>query len=434
MKNLLGNIIKHMKKIVLIIFIIFFTNSLAYASGDCSSCTIKEAPAQVLQKYLENQKKVISKIKSKVWGKTVNYSTDELTNMFSVSINQLLDFNTYFSDFEYIRLELFTSVPKEIKRDKLKIEKELTNVENEIERSIKRKYAWVTVSSKDICQWIDNCTLSWTVISVLTDIAKNNIQVLALYKNSIIWQNQEKFNFILVPNTFYDDLIKSYNKNTLMNCSQCEWWTFNDISKKVKEIAKNMKDIGNSTKYWTEWWNLLTWNVTEAELKKLEKDLLTKELANQWLTKSQSQIILDNLDKYYEKTSGWWFSTENNFISNSIAHITNSLWNYIDLYKEVLSHLKEEDIKDKWVTQNEITQNIQKLSPIEILSNKMNEMYSPLIKEASMQSIVDENWIYKLITIHASLIKLIENLKNTIWPAQSVCKKQCKWNGNCTDY
>jgi hypothetical protein len=55
-----------MKKIILIVLIILLSNlRFSYAEEDCSLCTIKDAPASVLQKYIENQRTIISRITSK---------------------------------------------------------------------------------------------------------------------------------------------------------------------------------------------------------------------------------------------------------------------------------------------------------------------------------------------------------------------------------
>ena len=422
-----------MKKIILITLILLLTVNHSYAESDCSACDIKDAPAEVLQKYIETQKQVISRITSKASGKKDNIDISSLWKQFDVSINTIINFNDYFSTFDYIKLELFTSVPKEIRRDKLKIEKEITNVQNQIERSIKRRYSWINVSKDDICSWIDNCELSWSVLDVLTKIAKNNSNVLSLFENSITWENTTKADFILAPKTFYEDMINSYNKNTLMGCSRCSWWFFDTISQKVTDISKNMKTTWNATKYWKDAWNLLTWNISNAELQKLEKDLLEKELAKQWLSRTQADIILKNLDKFYAKTWWWWYSTENNFITNTITSISNSIWRYIDAFSDVISYLKEADFKD-WKKTNELAAEKTKKDATQEMYTKMNTMYASLIKEASMQSIVDEKSIDKLIKIHTTLSQIIQNLEKTVKPAHKVCKSQCTWNWNCDDY
>lgn len=425
-----------MKKIIIVTFLLISSISFAYAEGSCSSCTIKDAPSKELQKYIENQKKILSRIKSKAAWKTDKSDLKKIEEDFTVSINTLLDFDTYFDDFNYILLELFTSVPKEIRRDKTKIENELTKVQNEIEKSIKKRYSWVSINSSDICSWIENCekTMSWTVLDVLTKIAKNNSKILTLYKNSILWQNTKKEDLYLVPDTFYQDLINSYNKTTLMSCSQCEWWFFKEMSDKIKKISDNMKSTGNATKYWKDAWNLLTWNVTDAELKKLEKDLLTKELANQWLSKKQSQIILDNLEKFYSKTGGWWYSTENNFVSNTIKSIANSVWIYVDTFSDVISYLKEQDFLWWWQVIHLVATEMKKKDDTKAIYANMWKVYSVLVKEASMQSIVDEKAVEKLISIHTTISKIIQNLEKTVDPAQKVCKDQCAWVWNCNSY
>lgn len=424
-----------MKK--LLITILFLTSfSFTYAEGGCSSCKIKDAPTKELQNYIENQKKVISRIKSKASWKTDTSSLTKIEEQFTSSMNSLLDFDTYFDDFNYIKLELFTSVPKEIRRDKIKIENELTKVQNEIEISIKRRYSGINVNWKDICQWVENCekVMSWTVLDVLTKIAKNNSKILSLYKNSILWQNTTKDRLYLVPDDFYEKLIKSYNKTTLMSCSQCDWWFFKEMSDKIKKISDNMKSTWNATKYWKDAWNLLIWNVTDADLKKLEKDLLTKELAAQWLSKKQSQIILDNLEKFYDKTWWWWYSTENNFISNTIASITNAIWIYIDTFSDVITYLKEQDFIWWWIPITIVATEMKKKDVTKEIYTDMWKVYSVLVKEASMQSIVDEKSIEKLIAIHTTISKIIQNLEKTVEPAQRVCKDQCWWVWNCNSY
>lgn len=422
-----------MKKVILIILVLFITINLTYAEDDCSLCTIKDAPADVLQKFIENQRTVISRITNKAKWKKDTLSLEDIETKFNQSMIDIINFDGYFDDFAYISLELFTSVPSEIRRDKLKIENELTNLQNYIERSIKRRYSWVNVSKDDICEWIDNCTLSWSVLGVLTELAKNNSNILSLYENSILGQNTVKEKLIIVPDTFYEELIKHYNKNTLMSCSTCKWWFFEQIAEKVKSISNNMKYTWKAIRYWKDAWALLIWDITDSELKKLEKDLLVRELARQWLSKSQAQIILNNLDKFYDKTWWWWFSTENNFITNSITSIISTLWKYINSFEDVISHLTEEELKE-WVNINRIPSEARKKDSTEEMYIEMQKIYASLVKEASMQSIVDEKSINKLLMIHTTLSKIISNLEKTVKPAQNVCKDQCAWVWNCTDY
>jgi hypothetical protein len=56
-----------MKNFFLIIFILLIIIESSYASDDCSSsCTIKDAPAEILQKFIENQRTVLSNIANAV--------------------------------------------------------------------------------------------------------------------------------------------------------------------------------------------------------------------------------------------------------------------------------------------------------------------------------------------------------------------------------
>ncbi len=423
-----------MKKYFIIIFIFLITIKSSYASDDCSSCSIKEAPADILQKFIENQKTVLANIKSAVWSQKDDTNLDTLEANFTRSINSIISFDWYFEDFNYIVLELTTTVPSEIRRDKTKIENQLTKVQNNIEQSIKKWYSWVQLKQDEICEWIDednNCTLSWSVLDVLTQISINSSNVLSLYKNSILWQNTTKEDFILVPSTFYQDMISSYNKNTLTNCSMCEGWFFKKISDSIKAISNYMKYTWKATKYWIEAWNLLTWDINKEDLEKLEKDLLEKELARQWLTKEQSQIILENLKKFNDK---WWFSTENNFIINSINSWNNFVVKFIKLFDDVLIAFKDNFSTSDDMEVTYLPEEIEKKESTEIVYKDMQEMYENLNKAAWIQSMIDEKSIDKLIKIHITLAKIISNLEKTIEPAQKVCKDQCAWVWNCTSY
>ncbi len=424
-----------MKNFFLVIFIFLITIEFSYASNDCSSCSIKDAPAEVLQKFIENQRTVLGNIANAVSWKKDTADLKTLQANFTKSINSIISFDNYFESFNYIVVELTTGVPAELRRDKTKLENELTNVQNQIEKSIKRRYSWVELTKDQVCDWIDesdNCSLTWSVLSVLTTLSKNNSNVLSLYENSILWQNTTKEDFILVPNSFYEEMIASYNKNTLMDCSMCEWWFFKKIWDKIKSISENMKSTWKATKYWIDAWNLLTWNVKESDLKKLEKDLLMKELARQWLTKEQSQIILENLRKFNDK---WWFSTENNFIVNSINSWNNFVVKFIGFFDDVLIAIQNNPDNNKDTIEiTDLPTEIDKKDATLILYKDMQEVYANLNKAAGIQSMIDEKSIDKLVRTHATLAKIISNLEKTVKPAQKVCNDQCWWVWNCTDY
>lgn len=423
-----------MKKYFIIIFIFLITIKSSYATDDCSSCSIKEAPAEVLQKFIKNQRTILSNIANAVSWKKDNKNLKTLQEDFTQSINNIISFDNYFESFNYIIAELTTSIPAEIRRDKTKIENELTNVQNQIEKSIKRRYSWVELTKDQICKWIDkndNCNLTWNLLSILTELSKNNSNILSLYENSILWQNTTKVDFIIVPNTFYEEMIISYNKNTLMDCSMCEWWFFKKAADSIKAITENIKYTWKATKYWKDAWNLLTWNVKKTDLKKVEKDLLMKELARQWLTKEQSQIILENLRKFNDK---WWFSTENNFIVNSINSWNSFVVKFIRFFDDVLIAIQKNSWNKDTIEISYISTEINTKDSTYVLYTQMQEIYKNLNDVAWIQSMVDEKSIDKLIRIHATMAKLISNLENIIKPAQKVCNDQCWWLWNCMDY
>ncbi len=424
-----------MKKIFLIFFlVIFFCNTTN--AEECSSCPIKDAPSDLLQKYFENQRSIINRISKHAKWKKERYTVDNIKRIFLRYVNPDLDFLNYVNSLNFLAYEIISNVSPEVTRDKKLIEKELANLQNYFEKNIKNWSLSYFVSSDDLCSWIPNCSLSWTVLDVLSKLTTNNTRILSLYENSILWINTVKEDFIIVEDNFYQEFTKIYNKNTSIDCSMCEWWFYTKAWKRIAKVANNLSWIGNAIKYWEDAWNLLTWNVDKNTLNQLEKDLLSKELARQWYTKSQAEIIISNLEKY-QKT--WWWLVKNNFILNSInssiSFLTDSVW---ERYKNVIVWIWDKTIpkidKSDYVNIYNISKEFTNKDKTWIIYEKMKKQYIELYKDAWNQTVIDEKTINKLILIQTSLSKIIENLNNTVKKSQDVCKKQCQWVWNCENY
>lgn len=420
------------KKFFLIILLTF--SFVQITNADCSECKIKEAPAEFLQKYIEDQRIVVERLsKSSKW-KDEKYTIDDIKWFFLQYINPTMDFQSYFVNYHFLLFETLSVVSPEIIRDKKLIEKELIFLQNVFVKNLKNWTLWNTIDSESLCSWIPNCSLSGTVLEVLTQITNNNTRILLLYERSILWENIEKPDLILVYDYFYANLIETYNKATSMNCSTCEWWFYDVAWKRISDVSKKFKDVWNATKYWIDAWNLLTWNVKHDELKKLEKDLLIKELARQWFTKEQAKIIIENLEKY---ENSWWYALENNFIVNSLKAWWDFIVKTIDNYKNIILWIGDKTIPsdEEWQSNvNLLTEEFVKNDWTDTIYKSLQTVYVELNKEAWAQTIVDENAIINLIKTHSSLTKIIENLNATVSKSQDVCKRQCQWVWNCDNY
>lgn len=420
------------KKFFLIILLTF--SFVQITNADCSECKIKEAPAEFLQKYIEDQRIVVERLsKSSKW-KDEKYTIDDIKWFFLQYINPTMDFQSYFVNYHFLLFETLSVVSPEIIRDKKLIEKELIFLQNVFVKNLKNWTLWNTIDSESLCSWIPNCSLSGTVLEVLIQITNNNTRILLLYERSILWENIEKPDLILVYDYFYANLIETYNKATSMNCSTCEWWFYDVAWKRISDVSKKFKDVWNATKYWIDAWNLLTWNVKHDELKKLEKDLLIKELARQWFTKEQAKIIIENLEKY---ENSWWYALENNFIVNSLKAWWDFIVKTIDNYKNIILWIGDKTISsdEEWQSNvNLLTEEFVKNDWTDTIYKSLQTVYVELNKEAWAQTIVDENAIINLIKTHSSLTKIIENLNATVSKSQDVCKRQCQWVWNCDNY
>jgi len=417
-----------MKKYITILFILL-SFKITWADDCSSSCQINYAPAQALQEYISNQRTVISRITSLSYSKRDSSEINKIWNEFTKWINKILNYDNFNYNFDFFIKEVTWIYPTQIKRDKALIENELNRLQTYIEKSTKYWYSQVELKKEDICEWIDNCNLNWKVLDILLELSKNNSKILSLYENSIMWTNTTRDDFIIVSNNFYYDMVTAYNKTTVESCSKCEWWFMDKIKKAFDEISYNMKYTWEATKYWKDAWNLLTWNMSEQELRQIEKDLLIKELSHQWLSKDQAAIILNNLDEF---NKNWWYSVKNNFLVNSLNSWITYITKFIEPFKSFIINMKESWKKE--VPLSEVKTEVDINDNTQTLYQWLQETYTKLNNEIWEQTNIDEATLNKLVQIHITLAKITENLKNTVDLSKSVCEKQCSWVWNCTNY
>lgn len=433
------------KKFTIILILFLSITRITYADDCSSSCAIESGPASVLQDYIKNERTIITRITNLTAWKTSSTSTTSSSSYNSIVnnsttlsrlnsrlikwLNTITNYDDFYTSFYFFRDELFWSTPSQIKRDRNLIKNESDNLWNYMYTSIKKWTAQIEIASKDICDWIDNCNLSWTVLDILNELLDNNNKILSLFENSIMWRNTTTDTFIIVSDDFYKSMVSSYNKTTSEWCSKCEWWFFDKIKKGFSEISSNMENTWKATKYWVEAWNLLTWNMSTQEYQNVEKTLLAKELSRQWLSSSQSQIILNNLDKF---NNNWWFSLENNFLVNSVNSWIQFIWKFLSPFNELIKSLSWSKNQETSIANINVNDSSENNTQNEY--KNMQEVYITLNKQIWDQTNVDEATLNKLIQMHITLAKIIQNLKNTVEKSEAVCERQCSWVWNCTNY
>lgn len=430
-----------MKKIVITLLLSIFLLNNTWA--DTNTCSIQDAPAKVLNDYVSTLRKVVSIVTKNINTKVPDDSTlTKIWKDFTKWMNKIINFNWFYSSFEFTTLWITNEVPYQVKRDRMMLKNELIYLQNYLERIIRRWFAENEVS--DICSWIDNCNLSWNWQQILTELIKNTSNIIAFYENSILWDTSDiETNFILVPANFKDEMSKYYNKNTLTDCSKSEWWFWDRIEKSFSEISLDTMYMKWATQKWIDAWALLTWVKSNEKQRDLERTLLKNELSRQWVPSDQAWIVMNNLENFNQN---WWYSFWNNFISNSFSTISDAGWKFIssfwslttwlyDISKTLGSAIVWWKTSEWQVATNFINEETLKKDDTQIMFIKMQDLYNEQLIYAGQVTTMDEKIVWDLVDLHLNLSDITNWLNKTIPNAENACIDQCinKW-WNCSDY
>lgn len=429
--KLIKNKIEKMKKItIFFILILSLLPNITFWIESSEKCLISDWTSPVITSYIKNIRTVLSNVNSKLIKSTpdksiiINYT--KAKTLISRGYFSITNWDYYWSYFNfYVTYTISNEYVAPIWRDYNILENETKWLDKYYNYLINKWFLEISLKKEDICWNLENCNYEWNVIDILTKI-KSELEYFKNYYRSTItnwWIVLDKTKIQLIPESFEEDFAKYYNAESTMNCSR-DGWFFERISKKAQEIIdwqKMSKDWIKSMKEaialarW-EWY----WDKTYAEI---EKELLQKELARQWVNPNQAEVMIQNLEKY--NTS--WFSKDNNFITNSFNYIYSSIKNQLnDFNKTVLETFDDEkkstsvenfmDIK-KWnELNNEIAKNIA-------------EIYHTQIPNTSSQEELIDNVIWRLVKMHNNINNSIEVLDKTIKISQKVCNSQAfgKW-------
>lgn len=412
-----------MFKKFLIIFIFLITIFLSNVTfWNCWECKIKDWPAPSLDNYLNNLRKIIWNISKEIsiinnkssnekksWIKQdMNYVRSRVIQTY----NKMLDWWWYYSYFDfYVMYSMENEYVEEIWRDYSLLEKEGNWLDKYFKYLSKKWYTWFFLPKNKVCAWIETeCDFEWDVLDVIWQIITNHEAIKDYYRLSIIWKkNQFSWKIKLVWDDFESDFWDYYNENTTNNCSQCEpkWW-FERIQKEIEKISNWQENAKDWIKSWQDAIAILDWTWPDRNNERLERKLLEKEMKRNWTSLQSSENLLKNLSKYNET---WWFSLDNNFITNSFNQIKSSVVSQIQSFTDsVLQLFKTKPeyvpISDIWKVKNNLknTKNIEEI---------IREMYRKELPYAQLQDISTENLQSKIIELHYNLSQAIYNLDKT---------------------
>ncbi len=415
-------------KFLLISLTIFSTN---IAFWDCNSwCKIKDWPAEVLNNYLTNLKKLSNNFNSQISNLETNTwiwrEISKTRKNIQLSFNKIISWDSYYSLFDFFVLYWTKKeYVVEVWRDYNLLEKENIALKKYLDRVIKRWYDEWKIDIEKLCSWVENCSFNSNIaFEVISEIIKNHDAVMDYYRLSIVWKRND-FNkeIIFVPKNFKDEFANYYNEYTTNNCSQCEWATFDRISKQIDIISNWQQSAKDWMKSWQDAIAMLDWTLSDREQERQERKLLEAQFRVNWTSLNSSNNILNNLSKYNEN---WWFSLDNNFITNTFDSIKNSVKSQINSFKDTILEKFKNTARNDIPTQ-EFNKSDSWLKTTAEIEEKIAQMYQIELPYANLQDNTLESLQSRIIELHYNLTQSIKNLDWTVKTSQKVCNDQ--WRG-----
>jgi hypothetical protein len=424
-----------MKKIsyyIILFFSIFNFSSLVYAETK-EACQIIDWKPEVIENYLKNLRKVTSNIVSQSsnnwnWNSSISKSKSEVVRLY----NSLVSWWNYIVEWDFYLYEpIFNNLPKEIIRDVKSISNELKKLDNIMSKLAKKWTLKKEIEIEKVCNWLPNCSnklekISWEALIQVIWSTKNILEIIqrawASDKNNVKLCN----NVLFIDKNSCLSIYKIYS-NAKQECQDDKY------EKKIENISLNFEYADKWIAEWKEAWALLIWaNSKKAEYDELEKKLLRDELSRQWIWANQAEQILKNLDEY---NWAWWYTKNNNPISNISKTIVNAIdpenKDELVAFKESIAEIfKKKTIKT--VTIADLT-DLTKKKQIENISKfNIDKIYKEQLPLAQMEDLDTSEIVWKILRMNNSLSISINTLEDTIPISKKVCNAQWNWLWQCS--
>lgn len=449
------------KKTILLLMAITLTVNFGFKNTYAESdCPIEDAPHEILVNYKKVLSKQVSQItkdaseKAKnaannkdysVWWRlkgSLNKTKNDFAKIWAMVTNIFnwsWDWGGYLQYFRfYVTMPLTESVPYVIRRDHDFIKSESDKMVKYQKFLIKR---WDIESSEK-----------------LTRLIVTNDDLLKCYRLQILWLDKwscDRTFFSTIPltengneviwdiNKFLGEFKQIYKPWLMSSCSK--WWVFEEILEKFEDISNTLKWNWSAFKEWQEAWSMLT-NPWSKANRKIEKDLLIKELKRQWLSSNAINKMTKDLDKLNSclddpKKAALDCVKQNNPFTNTINWIKDSakelkkgFTDAVNRIDKIADKRRNSTIRENWLKDTSI---YQTLSAVE---NKLTKEWTQAEIEQLYNfnlSLIDiPDWAtkeleWKVIDAHINLNRAIKILNDTIAISQKVCNAQHSWVWIC---
>lgn len=431
-----------MKYISLLFFVFFLFTPASYAAGDCeSTCKIVNTPNFIintiseLRKISKNIEIETSKLESS------DSSLDKINASMLKAYNSITNWDWFFSSFEYnVMFPIKNSVPLEVKRDQRLIEKEADYLKKILDKIYKK---WLSDEEiKDICIGINsnyiNCDWRvWKASSLIEELIQDIYMMNDFYKKSIVWvATSENDTANYLNSAFFTEMKKYYNANTAEDCSRCEWGFSEKVSTAIDKISDIQKGTGRWIQEWVDAWNML---IGKKDDSKREAELLKSHLAKEWISGSAADNAIKDLGQF---NKDWFFSTNNNFVTNSFKRLSENVMPQINNFENSVSQVFRNQInksknKEAWEQWTIVITDVQKTEIESTITKNLIEEFETMYK--TEQNFIDiwneknKDLEWKIVELHDKLSLTIKSFVDICPLTQKICNAQIygQWNCEC---
>ncbi len=421
-------------------------NILEKQSKPSDKCTVEWWPSDDMSNYISDLDSIFWEIKSSINSSTCDKDWGAIADLKQLksivtNTNQILDFWSFLSSWEFYLTPLYKwEVVQPIFRDNKLLEKQQEKINN-IERqassacALETKITWTKIQELWTLYWLKQLDTVWNVLIELRNL---NNKVINYYRCVI---NDEtdincEFDSIFDSSNGLDKL-KSSILSEYATC-KTRWISWDFFSCKITKVIESGIWFEKWIKEWEKAIVLLRWAFWAAtdKSKKLEKELLAKELQRQWISAKAAAIILQNLEDSYKED---W--CPDSWVECFVKNIWKSVNWIVNNVKEIINEISNEIFpKDQpsswWETKmpSTISSEFSKLFDKDKINKEIIEDYI-FLKWLQTQSNVnlDKN-IWILLEINYELADLNANIFNKwIESIEKTCSNyQAKGGWNCS--
>lgn len=440
-----------MKKIF---FYIFLTGSI-YAllffqvfwnTCDISSCKVADAPSPLLTQYLENLSEIsnsliekLSEAEAKIDEAVDTNTAEEKRNPIWIEIdakntknrvlaafNSILSFRAHYGSFDFwVSSAMTNEVPKVVKRDHDSLEGETEKLTSLLKKSAHR--GSISLKIENICEAVENCNIpdgnAWDILALLIN---NNKLITQLYQASVLEKPglEPTENIILVADGFRTEIKSYYNKDTLTECSRCEGESLANFREKIQNISFKNDEYKEGVAKWKAAWAMLRWGNTGVSQAQ-ETALLEEYLAWQWISPTQSETVVWNLERYNES----WLSSSDP-LTNSTNYTQANIKSEVQTFQQAMLEQFEGEEKVPFVRLGQVNTEIK---TTENFKKEIHSLFEEQKPFAFSQDVASQQLQLRILRMHFSLIRSINILEGNRETAMDVCETPGWW-GKCRNY